>query len=288
MHGQISYWAFRDALSGQRGVVEAMRLARRAGFRGIELAVSAEGELTPQTSTADCQRIAQAAREIGIRIGSVASGLLWGANPASADESIRERAVKMTRQCLRIAADLGAKVLLVLPGHVDVFFDPAAEIVPYDECYKRAVTFGRAVAREADRVGVAAGFENVWNKFLLSPLEFRRFVDEIGCSSAGVYFDVGNVWNFGYPEHWIKILGRRIKAVHVKDFKRAVGNASGFCQLLDGDVPLAESLRLLKARGFKGSVTAEIFPGPADTDETAFLGTIAERMRRILPGEVGD
>ncbi len=283
MFGQISYWAFRDGLSGRRNVFDAIQLAKEAGFTGIELCVSEEGDVTPDTPTSRCREIAEAAREAGLAIGSVASGLLWKINPASAKKDERRHAVELTRRCMRVTADLGAKLLLVLPGNVDVFFDPAAAVVPYDLCYERAVRFGRAIMKHATRYGVTACFENVWNKFLLSPLDFRRYILDIKHGRAAVYFDVGNVWNFGYPQHWIRILGRRIKAIHVKDFKRSVGNVSGFCQLLDGDVPLAESLRMMQVRGYRGPVTAEIFPGPGDEDEKAFLRTTCERLQKILP-----
>jgi len=283
MFTQASYWAFRDGFTGRRSVVETMRLAREAGFDGIELAISAEGELTPDTSAAECRRLAGEASRLGVRLGSVATGLFWGANAASADKTVRARALEIGRKALDVTAALGVRHLLVLPGHVDVFFDPKAEVVPYDACYRRALAFCRTLARAAEKAGVTACVENVWNKFLLSPLEFRRFIREVGSRRVAVYFDAGNVWQYGYPQHWIKVLGRTIRRVHVKDFRRAVGTADGFCQLLDGDVPLKESLALLAASGYKGPVTAEVFAGPADTDEAAFLRTTAERLKKIMP-----
>lgn len=283
MYGQISYWAFQDGLTGRRKLVEAMGLAGKAGFDGIELCIGGEGELTPNTTSQQARQLASAARAIEIRVDSVANGLLWGCNPASARKQTRDRAIKLTRRCLEVTADLGVKYMLVLTGHVDVFFDPRAEVVPYDECYKRSVAFGRSIATTAEKLGVTACFENVWNRFLTSPLEMKQFIKDIDSPKVGVYFDVGNVWNMGYPQHWIKILGRQIKRVHVKDFKRSVGTAEGFCQLGDGDVPLADSLKLLAKGGYKGPVTAEVFPGPDDDDEMAFLRTTARRLRKILP-----
>ena len=281
MFTQISHWSFRD--SSRRSVVEVMRLAREAGFEGIELAISAEGELAPDTPARECRRIAREAKALGLRIGSVASGLFWSANPASADKATRQRALQIARRSLALTAALGARHLLVIPGHVDVFFEPQAEVVRYDLCYKRAISFCRKVGRAAGKVGVTACVENVWNRFLMSPLEFRQFIGEVADPRVAVYFDIGNVWALGYPQHWIRILGRLIKRVHVKDFKRSVGTVDGFCQLLEGDVPLRESLGMLADRGYKGPVTAEVFPGPADTDERAFLRTTAERLRKVLP-----
>jgi hexulose-6-phosphate isomerase len=282
MYPQISYWAFQGGLTGERPMGEAMELARKIGFDGIELCIGGQGDLTTKTSAKQCKALAEQAKAVGIEIGSVASGLLWEINPASPKKSIRDRALKTAKDCLRVTADLGAQHLLLLTGHVDVFFLPDADPVPYDDCYKRSVAFGRAVAREASKLGVQACFENVWNRFLLSPLEWKQFINDIG-KGGGMYFDVGNVWNFGYPQHWIDILGRKIRRVHVKDFKRSVGTADGFVMLGDGDVPLAESLALLKKKGYNGPVTAEIMPGPDDKDEKKFLKTIHRRLTKVMP-----
>lgn len=283
MYAQISYWAFEGGMSGGRSVSEAMRLAKKTGFDGIELCVGPAGDLTPNTSPKKCRQIAAEAKEIGIKIGSVASGLLWETNPASASRRVRDKALATTIKCLRVTADLGAKHLLVLPGHVDVFFMPDAEVVPYDDCYKRALKFSKAVGRAAEKLGVYACLENVWNKFLTSPLEFRQFLKDVANPRVAAYFDVGNAWNFGYPQHWISILGRRIKRVHVKDFKRSVGTVEGFCNLGDGDAPLAESLKMLEQLGYNGPVTAEVGIGPDDKNETAFLRKTAGRLKKIIP-----
>src|SRR5690606_16928419 len=104
--------------------------------------------------------------------------------------------------------------------------------------------------------GVQVCVENVWNKFLLSPLEMRGFLDGLKSSSVGSYFDVGNVLATGYPEHWIQLLGSRIKRVHFKDYRRAVGTADGFCDLLSGDVNWPGVVSALCSIGYDGWVTA--------------------------------
>ena len=283
MYSQISYWAFRPAPGEQRKIIETMQLAKAAGFDGIELAIGSTGHLTPDTPARECRAIAAAAKAIRIKIGSVASGLLWEANPASSDRATRLKAVELTQKCLAVTAALGVGHLLVLPGHVDVFFKPQGEVVPYDACYARTVEFCKTIAKAAQRHKVTACVENVWNRFLMSPLEFRQLIEKVGSKYVAVYFDVGNCWLLGYPQHWIKILGKCIQRVHVKDFKRSVGTAAGFCNLLDGDSPLAESLKLLKKLKYNGPVTAEVFPGPSDLDERQFLKTTAERLDKLLP-----
>ena len=97
------------------------------------------------------------------------------------------------------------------------------------ECISRLVP-------TAEDLGVSIAIENVWNKFLLSPLEMRDFIDHFDSENVGAYFDVGNVLLTGYPEQWIRILGPRIKRIHIKDFKNSIGTEDGFVDLLEGDI----------------------------------------------------
>ena len=278
LYAQISNWSFR----GDRSVVENMHLAKEAGFAGIELTIGEHGDLTADTPRHECHNLALAAKAMKLKIGSVACGLLWGANSASAKKATRDLAVEITCKSLRVTANLGAAHLLVLPGHVGVPWEPKAEVVPYDDCYQRSLAFCKTIAKTAAKCGVVACMENVWNRFLLSPLEFRQFLKDVGSKYVQMYFDVGNVWNTGYPQHWIKIMGKAIQRVHVKDFQRAVGTLEGFCQLGEGDVPLRESIKLLKKAGYKGPVTAEVFPGRDASDEEGFLKTTADRLKDLL------
>lgn len=119
---------------------------------------------------------------------------------------------------------------------------------------------GFASQLEHEKCGVRICIENVWNKFLLSPLEIQRFVAQFGSESVGVYFDVGNVLAFGYPEHWIAILGRQIGRVHLKEYRRAVGSVDGFVEIFSGDVNWADVMSGLRAIGYNGWLTAKMIP----------------------------
>ena len=151
-----------------------------------------------------------------------------------------------------------------------MFFLPEAEVIPYDVCHDRASEALRQILPAAEQAGVALCIENVWNKFLLSPLEMRDFMDSFNSEMVGAYFDVGNVLLTGYPEHWIRILGRRIKRVHIKDFKRSVGTVEGFVDLLEGDVDFQAVQQALSDIGYDGYVTAEMLPfEPGRPERTA-------------------
>jgi hexulose-6-phosphate isomerase len=177
---------------------------------------------------------------------------------------------------LDIAKWLGVDAILVVPGAVDVFFLPDAEVVPYDVAYSRSREAIGGLVQKAEANRVAIGLENVWNKFLLSPLELRDFIDGFGSAFVGSWFDAGNVLSTGYPEHWIPILGERIKRVHVKDFKTAIGNGNGFCDLGEGDVNWPAVLSALKAIHYDGWVTAEMIPSYSRfPDGTALAASMA-------------
>ena len=153
---------------------------------------------------------------------------------------------------------------------MDVFFLPDAEVIDYDVCYRRAGEAVRQIVSTAEETGVTVCIENVWNKFLLSPLEMRDFIDSFKSKMVGAYFDVGNILLTGYPEQWIKILGPRIKRIHVKDFKKSIGTVEGFVDLLDGDVNFEVVKKALAQIKYDGYVTSEILPfAPGKPEKTA-------------------
>lgn len=252
---------------------ECFRAAKRAGFDSIEINIAEEGELTPQSAEGEVHRIADTARETGIELSSLSAGLGWKYPLTSNDPAVRQKGMETLRASLQVAKWLGVDTILSVPGIVN------AEI-PYDAAYERALAAYKEVAPEAAAHGVSIGVENVWNKFLLSPLEMARFLDEIGSEWVGCYFDAGNVLIFGFPQHWIRILGKRIKKVHVKDFRTNIGNITGFSNPLQGDVPWAAVREALEAVGYDGYITAEV-EGYRSYPELG-LRHIAEALRQVF------
>lgn len=251
----ISIWAFCGGT-----LAENFKLAKQTGFDGVELSLDEEGELSLSTTKEEALAIKATADAAGIALYSIATGLYWKYSFTSDDAAQREKAKEVAKKQLELASWLGCDTILVVPGAVGVDFAPDLGVVDYDVAYSRSAEAMKELAPVAEKYGVAIGAENVWNKFLLSPLEMRSFVDEIGSSFVGSYFDVGNVLVNGYPEQWIKILGSRIKKVHFKDFKRYIGNAAGFCDLLAGEVDYKAVAEALAAIGYDGWVTAEVSP----------------------------
>lgn len=272
MYKGISRWSIPADIP----LEEAMRRAKDAGFDGLELSFDEVGDLDFSTTQAQAQAVTALARKVGIRIAGLATGIHWENPLTSSDAGKRARGIAAVDKMLDIAMWLDVDAILVVPGAVDVFFLPDAEVTPYDVAYQRSKDAIGGLVKKAEANKVAIGLENVWNKFLLSPLELRDFIDGFGSEYVGSWFDAGNVLSTGYPEHWIPILGSRIKRVHVKDFKTAVGNANGFCDLGEGDVNWPAVTNALKAINYNGWVTAEMIPAytlfPAGTILAASMG----------------
>ena len=256
----LNAWSLPGGLAGTLAPEAAIERAKRYGFESLELCVAAEGALGLDATEARCREIAGRARDAGIRLESVASGTYWSRSLGDPDAAIRAGANDDLRRLIEIAAWLGARTLLTIPGAVDVFFDPARPVHPYDEVLRNAAEGLRAAAPFAEAHAVRLGIENVWNRFLLSPTEMAGFVDGIGSPAVGVYLDVANVLPFGYPEQWLRILGPRVVGVHFKDFRRAVGTAEGFVDLLEGDVDWPAVMEALDGVGYDGPVVAEMIP----------------------------
>lgn len=252
----INIWSFPEGTT----IEESIRVAKAAGFEGIELSLNEDGELGLKTTDKEVNQIRRQLDEEGLEICGLATGLYWSYSMTSEQESHRIKATDICKKQLELAAALGVDAILVIPGAVGVDFIPGSEVVPYDKAYDRALEAITKLAVEAEKVSVSIGIENVWNKFLLSPLEMRGFLDAVNSPYVGSYLDIGNVLHSGYPEHWVRILGSRIKKVHFKDYRREAGGLHGFVDLLAGNVDYPAVVAALQEVGYNNYVTAEMIP----------------------------
>lgn len=245
---------------GNWNIEEKFILAKEAGFEGFEIDLSEDGPVSMNSIEEELTAFRALAEKHDLKLSGLMTFLYWGANAASADSLIRDKAAKILHKQIEAAQQLGIDTILVVPCAVGVDFIPGAETVRYDMAYERATNFIKSALPAAEAAGVTIAVENVWNKFLLTPLEMRAFVDQFESKNVGVYFDVANILAFGYPEHWIEILGSRIKRVHFKDYRRNVGTVDGFCDLLSGDVNWPAVMTALRQVGYDGWITAEMIP----------------------------
>ncbi len=259
----ISSWSIRGG-DGSRPITELMDEAKAAGFDGIELCVAEKGVLTPETDRKTCESYRDAAKSRGLVLETMASGMTWGCSATNVDPAIRAKAINLHAGALERASWIGCKAMLFVPGAVTIPWDATYPPVPYEQ----AVTWAREavtqLAKVAERVDVDLCVENVWNGLMYSPVEFASFIDSIKSPKVGVYFDAGNGLGYHqYPPHWIAILGKRIKRIHIKDYKIAVAGLAGFCDLLAGDVPFPAIMAALKVVGYDSTIVAEMMPPDA-------------------------
>jgi len=259
---------------------DCFKLAKEAKFDGVEVVIAEEGEITLSSTKRDIQKIVKISRSIGVEISSLATGLFWDYSLTSNNSSEREKAKRIVKKMLEVANWLEVDTILIVPGAVDIYSKPGFPVVSYDKVYERSFQALKELAPIAETYKINIAIENVWNKFLLSPVEMKHFIDSIGSSCVGVYFDVGNVLQIGLPEQWIKILGSRIKKVHVKDFKKSIGTAEGFVNLLYGDVNWPNVISALKEIEYNSYVIAELSPPKFHPESLIFETSIS--MDKIL------
>jgi hexulose-6-phosphate isomerase len=256
MKKSISTWSFY----GDWNLEEQMILARDAGFIGFEPEFSENGDLALDGDEATWKKVRATADKVGIELSGLATGLYWGANGASDNAATRAKAADILDKQIRCAAAIGVDSILIVPAAVGVDFIPDCEVVAYDKAYERAQTLINNALPLARELGITICIENVWNKFLLSPLEMKAFIESFDDSHVALYFDVGNALATSYPEQWIEILGKHIKRVHFKDYRRNVGSADGFVELLSGDVNWPQVHHALKSIAYDSWVAAEMIP----------------------------
>jgi L-ribulose-5-phosphate 3-epimerase len=263
----------------------AFERARAAGFDGIELGLDHEGRvgLPPPYDAPD--RAAALAREVGLELPSTMGPGFVDLFDKDPTETLPEILRRTERGC-EAARTLGASAILQIPGYVQIMWDANSPVIPYDVAWDRALTIYRELAPIAERHGVTLCVENVWNRFLLSPLEMRAFVDAVGSPAVRVYFDIGNQVVNGFPEQWVRILGARIGRIHLKDFRRAVGTLNGFVMLLEGDVDWTETMRAVRDFGYSGYLTAEY--GPYSHGPETLLAHLSASMDRLIGLAEGD
>ena len=240
---------------------DKFKLAKKCGFEGIEA--------YPMNDLDAARQQGKLARAAGVPIHSIVFGG-WHAPFSDPDPKVIEKGLAGMKTALRCARAMAAETVLLVPAVVK-------ENVRYADAYKRSQKHIRKLLPLAKEVGVVIAIENVWNKFLLSPLEFARYMDEFDSPWVQAYFDVGNIIIYGYAQDWLRTLGKRIVKIHLKDFKR---RGYQWKNLREGDVNWPEVCRALDEIGYNGFMTPELSGG-----NEAYLRDLVERIDLIIAGK---
>jgi hexulose-6-phosphate isomerase len=260
MKKSINLWAF--PYPDRMTLKECLQLAKDAGFDGIELNYDLENDLSPRAGTKEFQAIRKTAEDIGIAISGVCSFLYWPYSLTSNNAAQRARGLELAAKMTQAAHDLGTENVLVVPGAVHIPWLKDHEPVANDVCDSRARQAIAKLVPLAEKLGVYLNIENIFfNGYLMTPAEMNAFVDSFGSEHVRVHFDTGNIMLFQFPEHWVPLLGKRIKNIHFKEFTKKGTDHSleTFRPLLDGTTNWPAVMEALDKIGYRGYLTFEYF-----------------------------
>lgn len=260
MKKSINLWAL--PYPQKMTLKECFQLCKEAGFDGVEVNFAEQGELSAEATPADLKKIGALARKIGLEISGLCSFLFWPYALTHEDPKRRQKGLELAAAMIRAAPLLGTEDVLVVPGAVYIPWMPDEPAVPFEVCDRRAREAVRRLIPEAEKARAYLNIENIFiNAYLHTPQEMVEFVDSFRSDRVRVHFDTGNIMQYHFPEHWIPILGKRIKNVHLKEYSKQVHefNLNAFRPLLDGTTNWPAVLDALEGVGYRGYLTFEYF-----------------------------
>lgn len=250
-------------------MTDKFKLVKDLGFDGVEL---------DSPNDFDTNEVLEAKEKSGIELPSVINKDHWSKPLSDPDPDVRAACIKSVATSLQDMKDYGGDTVLVVPGVVN-------DKVSYEKAYFQSQASIREIIPYAEKTGIQIALENVWNNFILSPLEAKRFIDEINHPLVGWYFDVGNILRYGWPEHWIETLQSRIKKLHLKEYSKEIMNDQGLwkgfeVELMEGDNNWPVVIKAINDINYKGEwITAEV-----DGGDRKRLLDVSQRMDKIING----
>ena len=259
----LGYYMIKEELS----VLDKFKLVKDLGFDGIEFNSPLEIPI---------QELLNARDKTGIEIPSTVNKDHWGKPLSDPDPAVRNFTIESVAKSLQQTKELGGDTVLVVPGVV-------SDTVSYKTAYDNALDSIKRLIPHAEKTGIKIGIENVWNNLILSPIEAKDFLDKINHPLVGWYFDLGNILRYGWPEHWLEILGDKVFKLHVKEFSKKIMNEQGLgkgfgIELTEGDVNWSKVIKAINDIDYKGEyMTLEVGSGDRN-----FLKKVSEQLDRII------
>ena len=253
-------------VKGNMSILEKFQMLKDIGFDGVEMD-------SPNNLNND--EVIEASKKTGLEIPGVINSVHWKSPMSHPDEKVRAKCVEAMKTSLNDCKAYGGTTVLLVPGVVN-------NEVSYDDAYKRSQEEIRKLIPYAEETGIKIAIENVWNNFLISPIEAARYIDELDSKMVGWYFDVGNIVRYGWPEQWIRILDKRIMRIDAKEYSRKKQSEEGIwkgfeVELMEGDCNWPAVMEALDDIGFIGWASAEVPGGDRER-----LEDVSKRMQKIF------
>ena len=259
----LGYWMIKEDLS----LLDKFKLVKDLGFDGIEFNSPLDIPL---------KDLLEARDKTGIEVPSTVNKDHWGKPISDPDPAVRQFTIDSMAKSLEQTKELGGDTVLLVPGVV-------SDTVSYKTAYGNALDSIRKMIPHAEKTGVKIALENVWNNFILSPIEAKDFLDKIDHPLVGWYFDLGNILRYGWPDHWLEVLGDKVFKLHVKEYSKKIMNEEGLgkgfnVELTQGDVNWSQVMKTIKDINYKGQyMTLEVNGG----DRTV-LKKLSEQLDTII------
>ncbi|MGX1754748.1 sugar phosphate isomerase/epimerase family protein [Sphingobacterium sp. NPDC055346] len=259
----LGYWMIKEDLS----LLDKFKLVKDLGFDGIEFNSPLDIPL---------KDLLEARDKTGIEVPSTVNKDHWGKPISDPDPAVRQFTIDSMAKSLEQTKELGGDTVLLVPGVV-------SDTVSYKTAYGNALDSIRKMIPHAEKTGVKIALENVWNNFILSPIEAKDFLDKIDHPLVGWYFDLGNILRYGWPDHWLEVLGDKVFKLHVKEYSKKIMNEEGLgkgfnVELTQGDVNWPQVMKTIKDINYKGQyMTLEVNGG----DRTV-LKKLSEQLDTII------
>lgn len=259
----LGFWMIKEELS----LLDKFKLVKDLGFDGIEFNSPLDLPL---------KDLLEARDKTGVEIPSTVNKDHWGKPISDPDPAIRQFTIDSMARSLEQTKELGGDTVLLVPGVV-------SDTVSYKTAYDNALDSIRKMIPHAEKTGVKIALENVWNNFILSPIEAKDFLDKIDHPLVGWYFDLGNILRYGWPDHWLEVLGDKVFKLHVKEYSKKIINEQGLgkgfnVELTQGDVNWSQVMKTIKDINYKGQyMTLEVNGG----DRTV-LKKLSEQLDTII------
>jgi myo-inositol-1-phosphate synthase len=262
---------------------EAVRRLAAIGYAGVEIMADVPHAWPACLLEEQKQQIRDALSRHHLGIANVNAFMMnaisdarqqyWHPSWIEPDRHYRQIRIAHTKRALTLARELGAPCITTEPGGP----------VPAGESWSAAlhlfVEMLKPVADHAEKEGVLLLVEPEPGLLIEKAEQFEEFMQHIACPAVGLNFDIGHFYCVGDdPAGTVPRLAKWTRHYHLEDI--AATRVHHHLVPGEGAIDFAGTLRAIRATGYDGWITIELYPYVDDPDSAA--RTALERVGKVL------